>query len=102
MNNVGHASAVVVNPVHLAIAILYDDASMGAPRVTASGRGKRAQAIKDLARQHQIPVVEDVPLAHQLIQIEPGHEIPEEMYEPVAEILFWVQDLDRQQQEKAK
>jgi type III secretion YscU/HrpY family protein len=102
MDNVGHASAVVVNPVHLAVAILYDDSSMGAPRVTANGRGLRAQAIKELARKHNVPVVEDVPLAHRLITIEPGHEIPEEMYEPVAEILLWVQDLARQQQEKPR
>ncbi len=102
MHNVGNANAVVVNPVHLAVAILYDDNEMGAPRVTAKGRGLRAQAIKDLARKHDVPIVEDVPLARQLIQVETGHEIPEEMYEPVAEILLWVQELDRKQQEKSQ
>ncbi len=96
MGNVGAADAVVVNPVHIAVALRYDEATMGAPRVTARGRGQRALAIKELARRRQVPVVEDVPLARRLVQVEPGHEIPEELYEPVAEVLLWVQELDRQ------
>lgn len=100
MHNVSNASAVVVNPVHIAVAIAYDDAAMNAPRVTARGRELRAQAIKDLARKSNVPVIENVPLARSLIQVETGHEIPEELYEPVAEILQFVYELQAEREKK--
>jgi type III secretion YscU/HrpY family protein len=91
--NVPHADAVVVNPTHLAVAIKYDDTTMGAPTVTAKGREELAQHIRDLAAQHNIPVVQNIGLARSLYSVDLGTEIPEELYEPVAEVLQWVYQL---------
>jgi FlhB-like protein len=90
MDKVPKADAVVVNPTHLAIAIQYDEESMNAPAVTAKGQSEMAQRIIELAKKNQVPVVRNVPLAHSLFAVEVGREIPEELYEAVAEILNWV------------
>jgi flagellar biosynthesis protein FlhB len=83
------ASVVVVNPTHLAIALRYDadfdDAA--APRVIAQGRGDLARQILDAAHAWGVPVVQDVPLARALDELELGDDIPEALYEAVAEIL---------------
>jgi type III secretion YscU/HrpY family protein len=95
--NVAKATAVVVNPTHLAIALKYEDETMNAPRIVAKGQMKMAQKIVETARQHRIPIVRNVPLAHGLYRIDEGHEIPEELYEPVAEVLNWVYQLSREE-----
>jgi flagellar biosynthesis protein FlhB len=92
-SNVPKANVVVVNPTHLAIALEYDDGDMAAPRVTARGANTTAELIRDLARKHHIPVMRNIPLAHSLYQVELGKEIPEDLYEAVAEVLNWVQQL---------
>ncbi len=84
------ADVVVTNPTHLAVALRYDRRSMQAPRIVASGSRLNAQRIRDLARQHQIPVVENKPLARLLFRHgRVGHEIPAELYAAVAELLAW-------------
>ncbi|MEZ5356677.1 MAG: type III secretion system export apparatus subunit SctU [Bryobacteraceae bacterium] len=90
VSNVPQADAVIVNPTHLAIAIRYDEATMGAPTVTAKGREELAQRIRELAAENRVPVVHNVPLARSLYAVDLGAEIPEDLYEPVAEILQWV------------
>jgi flagellar biosynthesis protein FlhB len=95
VKNVPKANVVVVNPTHLAIAIRYNEATMAAPQVTAKGERLIAQTIISIARRNRIPIVRNVPLAHSLIEVEEGNEIPEELYEPVAEILNWVYELAR-------
>ena len=85
------ADVVVTNPIHLAVALKYDPATMRAPRVIAKGRRKVAQRIKDLARENGIPVVENVPLARGLFKAcDVGMEVPGELYRAVAELLAWV------------
>jgi flagellar biosynthesis protein FlhB len=83
------ASAVVVNPVHLAVALRYDRERMAAPRVTARGGGAVARMMKRVAERHEVPVVRDEPLAHALSTVEPGRLVPRELYEAVAEVLLF-------------
>jgi flagellar biosynthesis protein FlhB len=88
--NVRHASVVVVNPTHIACALEYEPSEgrdQDAPVVVASGRGDLARRIIDAAHQYGVPVLRDVPLARALAELEVGDEIPEALYEAVAEIL---------------
>ncbi|MDX2153458.1 MAG: type III secretion system export apparatus subunit SctU [Bryobacteraceae bacterium] len=91
--NAAHADVVVVNPVHLAVALQYRADTMNAPRVVAKGQNLKAAKIRDIARKSNVPVMQDIPLARQLFKVETGHEIPEEMYTAVAEVLLWVREL---------
>lgn len=83
------ATVVVVNPTHLATALHYDQDQEvdGAPVIVAQGRGELARQIVQAAHAYGVPVVRDVPLAQALKELEPGDEIPEALYEAVAEIL---------------
>jgi len=92
-HNVPKATAVIDNPTHLAIALRYDEAAMQAPTVTAKGQDSMALRIIDIAKKHKVPVVRNIGLAHTLFDLEIGHEIPEDMYEAVAEILNFVYQL---------
>jgi len=83
------ASVVIINPTHLACALRYDDATGddAAPTLVAKGSGALAQRIVEAAKLHGVPVIRDVPVARALIELEVGTEIPEALYEAVAEIL---------------
>lgn len=91
--SVKDANVVVVNPTHLATALRYEDEQDEAPVVVAQGQGELARQIVEAARAYGIPVVRDVPIARALRELEVGDEIPEELYEAVAEILkeLWEQ-----------
>jgi len=91
MEAVPQADVVITNPVHLAVALKFDAASMMAPAVVAKGSGHIAERIKETARNHQVPIIEDKPLAqalHKMVEI--GEYIPVELYRAVAEILAYV------------
>jgi len=91
MAEVPEADVVITNPDHVAVALRYRDTEMRAPRVVAKGRRLIAQRIKELARQHGIPIVTNRPLARSLYSLVPlGGEIPEELYRAVAEVLAYV------------
>ena len=92
-HNVPKATAVIANPTHLAVALRYDEAAMQAPTVTAKGQDSMALRIIDIAKKHKVPIVRNIGLAHTLFDLEIGHEIPEDMYEAVAEILNFVYQL---------
>jgi flagellar biosynthesis protein FlhB len=82
------ASVVVVNPTHVACALRYDEKEGDeAPVVVASGQGELAQRIRAAAEDYGVPVVQDVPLARALVELQVGETIPEALYEAVAEIL---------------
>jgi flagellar biosynthesis protein FlhB len=81
------ASVVIVNPTHLATALKYDEAEQLAPSVIAQGQGEMAKLIIEAARAYGVPIVRDVPVARALNELEVGDEIPEVLYEAVAEIL---------------
>jgi flagellar biosynthesis protein FlhB len=86
--NVRTASVVVVNPTHLACALRYDEKEGDeAPVVVANGEGDLARQIVEAAHAYGIPVLRDVPLARALAELEVGDQIPEALYEAVAEIL---------------
>lgn len=93
MENVKSADVVVTNPEHVAVALKYDKDHDGAPRVIARGFDARAQAIKQLAREGDVAILRNVPLAHALVKVELGEEIPEELYDAVAEVLNFVYGL---------
>ena len=94
MAEVPEADVVVTNPTRLAIAIRYDSSSMAAPKVVAKGAGVIAQRIKDIAREHGVPQVEDKPLARALFKsVDIGDEIPAHLFQAVAEVLAHVYNL---------
>lgn len=90
------ATAVIVNPTHIAIAIRYAPGDP-APTVVAKGRGAVALRIREEAERHGVPITRDVPLARALhATCEIGQEIPIDLYEAVARILAVVMALGRQ------
>jgi flagellar biosynthetic protein FlhB len=96
MQKVPEADVVLANPIHLAVALKYDRAKSSAPVVVAKGARKVAERIKELAREHDIPVIENPPLARALYKsVEIGQEIPVELYKAVAEVLAYVYRLKR-------
>ena len=93
MADVPTADVVMVNPTHVAVALRYDP-EKGAPRVVAKGSGAIATKIRELATEHRIPMVQDVPLARALnSSCEVGQEIPAEFYGAVARVLAFVMSL---------
>lgn len=91
------ADAVVANPTHLAVALRYDRDTMAAPRVTAKGGGEVAAEMLRVARESDVPVVRDVPLAHALFEVREGRYVPQELYEAVAEVLLFAARLRQAQ-----
>ncbi|MEK7680153.1 MAG: flagellar biosynthesis protein FlhB [Deltaproteobacteria bacterium] len=91
MQDVKKADFVVTNPTHLAVALKYERKKTGAPKVVAKGAGILAEKIKETARRHGVPVIENKPLAQALYKaVEIGSEIPAALYRAVAEILAYV------------
>lgn len=90
MAEVGSSDVVIVNPVHVAVALRYDP-SRGAPRVVAKGAGAVAARIREEADRHRVAMVEDVPLARTIYKAcEIGEEVPAELFEAVARVLAFV------------
>lgn len=85
------ATAVIVNPTHYAIALHYEMNSKAVPSVVAKGKNYLAQLIRQKAAAHDIPIVENQPLAQALYQaVEVGQEIPPHLYRAVAEVLAYI------------
>ena len=88
------ADVIVTNPTHYAIALKYDAGRNGAPRVIAKGQDFIALRIREIATQAGVPILERPPLARALYKmVDVGHEIPEQFYAAVAEILAYVYEL---------
>jgi flagellar biosynthesis protein FlhB len=88
---VPRADALIVNPTHIAIAIRYRPGEDQAPRVTAKGKGQLAEIMRELAHEHGIPIVEDIPLARLLYRrVKVGRSVPMETFKAVATILAYV------------
>lgn len=91
MKDVPKADVVITNPTHLAIAIRYNVMEAPAPLILAKGAGRVAERIKEIARQNNVPIRENKPLARALYKVvEVGDTIPEEFYQAVAAILAQV------------
>lgn len=85
------ASVVITNPTHFAVALRYDRDDDAAPVVVAKGADVIAAKIRQLATEHNVPLIENPPLARALYKmVEPNQIIPAEFFAPVAEILAYV------------
>jgi flagellar biosynthesis protein FlhB len=94
MKEIPNATAVIVNPTHFAVAIRYDMEDMAAPRVLAKGKNYLALRIRQIALDHQVPIVENEPLAQALYKsADVGQEIPPQLYQAVAEVLAYIYKL---------
>jgi flagellar biosynthetic protein FlhB len=94
MADVPEADVVVTNPTRLAIALKYDTDEMDAPMVIAKGAGSIAKNIRRIARENDIPLVEDKQLARNLYSsTDIGQEVPIELYQTIAELLAYVYKL---------
>lgn len=94
MQELPQADVVITNPTHLAVAIKYDKEKYDAPVVIAKGADYLAQKIKDVARENDIEIVENKPLARMLYHnVDIGNQIPPELYQMVAEVLAYVYGL---------
>jgi flagellar biosynthetic protein FlhB len=112
MDKIPKADVIVTNPTHIAVALQYDRVNMAAPVMVAKGADFVAEKIKEIARLHNIPIVENKPLARTLFKtLKIGMPIPKNLYNAVAEILAYVykikgriqqmhQDLARDQQSR--
>lgn len=101
MNEVPNADVVVTNPDHMAVALKYDRERDAAPRVLAKGIESKAETIRALARKGDVPLMRNVPLAHALYRLDVNQEIPEELYDAVAEVLNFVTQLKEQEASRA-
>lgn len=91
MSEIPTADVVVTNPTHYAVALKYTDGKMRAPTVVAKGADEVAAKIRELAAEHNVPLLEAPPLARALFRhAELGDEIPEKLYTAVAEVLAYV------------
>lgn len=94
MQSLPQADVVITNPTHYAVAIKYDPEQYDAPIVLAKGEDYLAQKIKEAAREHDIEIVENKPLARMLYaNVEVGQLVPPELYQAVAEVLAFVYQL---------
>ena len=93
--DVRKADFVVVNPDHIAVALRYDRETQAAPVVVAKGERLLAEQIKQVAREAGVPIFRDVSLARALRDVQEGDEIPEALYEAVAEIVRTVLALNQ-------
>lgn len=93
MEDVPKADVIITNPTHIAIALKYDD-TMVAPKVIAKGADLIAQKIREVAKEHRVPIIENKPLARAMFKtISIGSYIPRELYAAVAEVLSFVYKL---------
>ncbi len=91
MKEVPKATAIIVNPTHYAVAIRYSMETQAAPKVVAKGKNYLARRIREIAMEHNVPIVENQPLAQALYKsVEVGQEIPAHLYRAVAEILAYL------------
>jgi flagellar biosynthetic protein FlhB len=91
MKNVSTATVVITNPTHFAVALRYDRATMSAPQVVAKGQDHLALKIREKARHHGVPIMENKPLAQALFKTaEVGETIPAPLFNAVAEVLAYL------------
>ncbi len=83
----------------IAVALRYDKEKDNAPRVVAKGVRVKAERILEIAREAGVPVMRNVPLAEALNRVDVGDEVPEALFDAVAEVLNYVYELARQKQQ---
>ena len=96
MADIPKADVVITNPTHISIVIRYDGVNMIAPEVVGKGADHLAMRIREIAKEHDIPIVENVPLARALYKtVKVGQGVPRSLYKAVAEILAFVYRLKK-------
>ena len=96
MDDVKAADVIVTNPTHLSVALKYNKDKMIAPAVVAKGADLIALQIRKIAKEHDVPIVENVPLARSLYKtVKVGAGVPRDLYKTVAEVLAFVYKLKR-------
>ncbi|MCF8105407.1 MAG: flagellar biosynthesis protein FlhB [Desulfohalobiaceae bacterium] len=93
MAEVPESDVIITNPTSYAVAIRYKKGEMEAPLVAAKGVDHLAGRIREIGKEHGVPLVENPPVARALYEVELGETIPEQMYKAVAEILAYVYSL---------
>jgi flagellar biosynthesis protein FlhB len=95
MDEIPKADVIVTNPTHIAVALKYDE-TMVAPTVIAKGADLIAEKIREMAKEFNIPIIENKPLARSMFKtLKIGQSIPKELYTAVAEVLSYVYKLRR-------
>jgi flagellar biosynthesis protein len=84
----------------IAVAIKYDKESDQAPKLVAKGINIKAEKIREIAKEYGIPIMKNVNLANTLYRVDVGQEIPEQLYDAVAEVLNFVYALQREERER--
>ncbi|MBF0362556.1 MAG: flagellar biosynthesis protein FlhB [Oligoflexia bacterium] len=96
MSKIPEADVIVSNPTHISVALKYDTSNMIAPTVVAKGADQLALKIREIAKKHDVPIVENVQLARTLYQtVKIGESVPRTLYKVVAEILAFVYKLQK-------
>lgn len=95
MAEVPKADVVITNPTHLSVAISYEQGKTDAPIIVAKGADNIAMKIREIARENNVPLVENVTVARALFKVDIGAVVPEQMFKAVAEILAYVYSLKR-------
>jgi flagellar biosynthetic protein FlhB len=93
MSAVPKADVIVTNPTHISVAIRYDSKEMSSPVIIAKGADLVAMKIREIARKHEIAIIENPPVARLLHKLDIGEHIPEDLFKVVAEILAHVYSL---------
>lgn len=95
MEELPNADVVITNPTHFAVALKYDEATMGAPQVIAKGKDLIAARIREVAEEHKVPLFSAPPLARALFRTtEIGDEVPAKLFTAVAQVLAYIYQLN--------
>lgn len=96
LNDIKKADVIVTNPTHISIILKYDSETMVSPQVLGKGQDHLALKIREIAKEHNIPIVENVPLARAIYKtVKVGQTVPRSMYKAVAEVLAFVYKLKK-------
>ncbi len=99
IKEIPNADAIITNPTHVSVAIRYDATRMVSPMVVAKGEEYMALRIREIAKEHDVPIVENVPLARSLYKtVKIGEIVPQSLYKAVAEILAFVYRLKKKKE----
>jgi flagellar biosynthetic protein FlhB len=93
MADVPGADVIITNPTHFSVAVKYDSKEMDAPTIIAKGADLVALKIREIAKDHNVPIIENPPVARLLHKLDVGTTIPESLFKAVAEILAHVYSL---------
>jgi len=94
--------ASMLDDAEIAIAVKYDKEKDQAPRVIAKGMRFKAEKIREIAKQFGVPIMKNLNLANALYRVDVGQEIPEDLYDAVAEVLNFIYLLQQEQAASAK